>query len=388
MRTNLTDLGLVAALVLVAVGGVRTGFVVRTATWVGLVGGIVAAGWTVPTALAVLPPLAAGARVFTAVLTLGTTVSLVTTACQVLAAPVRRALDTGPLGAVDRALGAVGSAVAVGVVCWLLVPTAADVPGVVARQVRGSVLLGTLDAITPTPPDVVRGLRALIADDRVPDVFVGLAPSADVGPPPEALAVAPGVVALATEATVNVEVLGCDRRYEGSGVTVAPGTVLTNAHVVAGAEVVEVRLPDGSTRSAQVVVHDGERDLAVLAVTDHPQSPLAIADATIGAEAVVIGHPGGQDEARVAAARVERRATAVGRDITGATTAEREVLFLAARLRPGDSGAPVVDRDGRIVGLVFAISPDVPTTAYALDAEELRAVLATPWQPGVVGPCL
>jgi S1-C subfamily serine protease len=388
VRANLTDLLLLLTLVLAVVGGVRAGLVARVATWTGLVGGLMAATRTVPAVLAILPPLAGGMRVFAAVLTFGTTVSFVTMLTQVAAVPVRRALASGPMGAMDRAMGAVGSAVAIGAACWILLPTIADVPGAVSRQVRGSIVLGTLDALTPTPPDAVRGLRALLRDDRLPDVFVGLVPAPDVGPPPELLDVAPDVVAQATASTVNVEVIGCDRRYEGSGVTLGPSTVVTNAHVVAGAETVEVRLPDGSMRTAIVVVYDGDRDLAVLEVIDHPLVPLTIADASIGTGAVVIGHPGGQDIARAAPVRIERRAVAIGRDVTGATTAERVVLFLAARLRPGDSGAPVVDTAGRVVGIVFAISPDVETTAYALDADEVRAVLAAPRLPGVVGPCL
>jgi S1-C subfamily serine protease len=84
---------------------------------------------------------------------------------------------------------------------------------------------------------------------------------------------------------------------------------------------------------------------------------------------------------------VRQVASAVGRDIYGQDRTRREVLFLAASLRPGDSGSAFIDADGKVAGVAFAIAPDRPGTAYALDDSELRAALATPRQLGV-GPCV
>ena len=66
---------------------------------------------------------------------------------------------------------------------------------------------------------------------------------------------------------------------------------------------------------------------------------------------------------------------ALGRDIYGRGVASREILILAADVRRGDSGSAVVDPSGRVVGVLFAIAPDRPATAYALDADELRRLL-------------
>jgi len=318
----------------------------------------------------------------------GTVVSIVSALTVALAAPLRRSVARGTLGALDRGTGAVASVVALVLAVWLVAPTVADVPGAPARQVRGSLVIGTLDALTPPPPDAVRGLRSLLGDGRLPEVFAELVPAPDTGPPPDSLSIDAAALERALAATVNVEVIGCGARYEGSGVTLAAGTVVTNAHVVAGADRIDVRLPDGSTRSATVVVLDAARDLAVLDVDDHPQVPLELGTPEVGGEGVAIGHPGGQDVARVAPVRIDRRGPAIGRDLYGRETVERQLLFLAAALRPGDSGGPVVDPVGRVVGIVFAISPDDPTTAYALDVEEVRVALAAPRRPGEVGPCL
>ena len=86
--------------------------------------------------------------------------------------------------------------------------------------------------------------------------------------------------------------------------------------------------------------------------------------------------------------RIVDRRTALGRDIYGLDETEREVLFLAASLLPGDSGAPVIDQAGQVVGLVFAVNPDNDRSAYALDREEIDAVLAAPRITGATGRCL
>ncbi len=90
---------------------------------------------------------------------------------------------------------------------------------------------------------------------------------------------------------------------------------------------------------------------------------------------------------RAVPATVERERTTVGRDIYGDDRTRRQVLFLAARLRPGDSGAPVVGGGGGVVGVTFAIAPDQPAIAYAVDDDELRAVLSAPRVRGP-GPCI
>jgi S1-C subfamily serine protease len=65
------------------------------------------------------------------------------------------------------------------------------------------------------------------------------------------------------------------------------------------------------------------------------------------------------------------------------------VLILAAALRPGDSGSALIDRRGAVVGIAFAIAPDRPTVAYALQVEELGPVLAGDLSRRVdTGPCL
>lgn len=385
---NLLDLLLLVAIAVAVATGLRLGFLARAASLVGLAAGVALATVTVPYALSVSVDGQPAVRMFVGLLVLAVTVTVVATLFQALGLRLRRSVNGSPLSTLDRGAGAVAGIAMVLLLVWFLVPAAAVVPGSVARQVRTSAVVDAVVNATPPPPDTVQALRNLVATSRFPEVFADLQPAPDTGPPPEQIPVAAAVVDRATRSTVNVETDGCGRRFEGSGFTVAPGTVVTNAHVVAGSDGVEVRLPDGTLLPATVVVFDPDRDLAILEVAELPQEPLELASADVGTVGVVIGYPGGQDSARVAPAEVRDKRTALGRDIYGEERTEREVLFLAAELAQGDSGSPVVDADGRVVGVTFAISPDQPTSSFALDRTELDAALAAERRPGETGPCI
>jgi S1-C subfamily serine protease len=385
---NPVDLLLLGLLVLAVVGGVRAGFVHRLFTWTGLAIGVVLATQTVPFALSAVEAGDAAVRLFVGVLVLALTVAVCSVLFQSVGVRARARVEATSLSGLDRVVGGVAGAAAVVAVVWFLLPAAADVPGGVARAVRTSTIVTAIDRVTPEPPDAARTVRALIDQSRFPTVLADLGPTPVTGPPPDQIPVAAEVVDRATLATVNVEATGCGRRFEGSGVVLGPGVVVTNAHVIAGADSVRVRRTDGAVLDAVTVAFDPDRDLARLEVAGMDRDPLRLAPIEPDDQGVVIGYPGGQDVARVAPVRIEQRRTATGRDIYGQGATQREVLFLAAELQQGDSGSPVVDVEGRVTGIVFAISPDVRTTAYALDLPEVEAILDAPADPGETGRCI
>lgn len=382
------DIVLLACATVVILGGLRTGLLARVAAWTGLVLGLVLSSRTVPAALALADANDLPARTFVAMLTLVLTVSLTSALLQIASAPLRRLLTLGPLSLLDRALGAVASLTMFTLVVWLVLPTAAAVPGRVSTEVRGSAVLGVLDAATPAQPDLGRTIRALLGDDRFPDVFASLVPTPEPSAPPETVGIPPEALQRATRATARVQAVGCGRTFSGSGFAVDDEHVITNAHVVAGAREIDLIDIDGRSVGATVVVFDADRDLALLHAPSHALIPLEFADAEVGDIAAVIGYPGGQAEPRTAAVLIERWVTGVGRDIYGRGPTERSLYFLAAELRSGDSGAPLIDTDGRAIGAVFAVSPDVPTVAYALTTAELRAVLVAERSAGEAGRCI
>lgn len=373
---NLLDLALVAAAVSAVWGGYRAGFLTRLASWVGLIVGAFAATLVLPSVLSSieLPSptsrllLAATVLVFGAFL--GQAVGLI------LGQRVRRVLPAGAARVADRAVGAAAGGLGVLITAWLLLPSLADVPGWPARQARHSALAHFVDTTFPKPPDTVQALRRLVDERGFPRVFETLQPAPDVGVPPGDHGLSPEVVERVTRSTVKVMGEACRRVQEGSGFVAQQDVVVTNAHVVAGEERIEVLRPDGRRMVAAVAVFDPNRDLAVLHVPGLGQPALTRGAASTGTTGAVFGHPLGQEQVRPAPAGISEQARAVGRDIYNGHQTERSVFILASRLQSGDSGAALVDGDGRVVGVAFAVAPDRPGTAYALTVVELDGVLA------------
>ena len=386
---NLLDLLLVVIIVSAVVGGYRLGFLARATSWIGLVIGLLAASYFLPDIISSLQRYEPSSRfliaagVFLGAAFLGQAVGLV------LGANLHRALPLmGPIRQIDRGAGAAAGLAGVLVTIWLLTPSMADVPGWPARQARSSRVAQAVSDLLPEPPDTLGALRRLVGDDNFPHVFGRFEAAPNTGPAPAASGIALDRVARVIASTVKVEGIACGRQQEGSGFTVAEDTVVTNAHVVAGEGRTQVLRSDGRRVEAVVVAFDPDRDLAVLRVRDLGLPPLPIGSATVGATGAVFGHPRGQDEVEVSPAVIRQRVEAVGRDLYDSHSTRRQVYILAAELEPGDSGGGLVDVDGRVVGVAFAIAPDRPGTAYALTDEELTAVIAQPRRRADTGPCL
>jgi S1-C subfamily serine protease len=387
---NLLDLILLAAFAVAAVGGYRLGFLARVASWIGLGIGLFVAARLLPTLLDAFSGPDPAAKFFLAGGILISGAFLGQALGLILGHMVRRAIPVGPAAAVDRAVGAVVGLLGVTVMVWFLTPAMADVPGNVARQARTSVIARGIAGFLPQPPDTLQTLRSLVGDNRFPQVFESLKPAPEVGPPPSQLSMSVDLVDHVKASTVKVSGIACRRIQEGSGFAIAPDTIVTNAHVVAGERSTEVLRPDGRTLKAVVVLFDSDRDLAILRVAGLGQQPLPVTSAKVGENGAVFGHPNGQTPLRVAPAAIRQRVDARGRDLYDSHATSRDVWILAADLHPGDSGSALTDTRGDVVGVAFAIAPDKPGTSYALTYKELTGALAEPRQPAgaSTGPCL
>lgn len=289
---------------------------------------------------------------------------------------------------VDRVGGSFAGVAGTAISLWLLLPAAVDVPGVVAQMVRNSRIAQAIDSTAPKPPNTLRALRGLVGEGQFPQVFEALRPAPKLGPPPIASGLSDEVATQVSASTVRVEGPACDRTQEGSGFVVAPELVVTNAHVVAGEDKTELIRTDGEHIKAKVIYFDPNRDLALLDAPNIDRNPLPMGVANVGTIGAVFGYPGG-GPLELSPFEVREQVTAVGRDLYDSSQTRRKVLILASSLAPGDSGSALVDAAGRLVGVAFAIAPDRPGTAYALDLDELQAVLDAPRSSVVdTGPCL
>jgi S1-C subfamily serine protease len=385
------DLAIIGAIALAALGGYRLGLLARAASWVGMALGLFAGFKLLPEVIKLFDNPDASSRLGITLMVLIAGAFMGQALGLLVGMRIHAIIPFGPLRIVDKTGGAVFAGFGVLLVAWaLVVPSMRDVAGWPAKQVRNSVIARALNDAAPEPPQAFKRLRRLVGENGFPSVFNNLRPTPDPGPAPVSTALSPAVIAKVSASTVKVEGEACHRIQEGSGFAVAAETVITNAHVVAGVKSPRVLRPsDGRRLAATVVVYDSDRDLAVLKVRGLSEAPLPLGTGKAGDQGAVFGHPGGQNAIQVAAASVSQRVQAVGRDLYDTHTTRRDVFILASVLHPGDSGGPLANINGTVIGVAFAIAPDKPDTAYALTTKEIQGALAEQSPtPVSTGACL
>jgi S1-C subfamily serine protease len=241
-------------------------------------------------------------------------------------------------------------------------------------------VLAQVDEVAPTwLKSVPTRLSALLDTSGLPDVLqpFGRTPIVAVEAPDAALA-GDAVVAATRPSVVKIRGVApsCQKVLEGSGFVVSPNRVMSNAHVVAGSESVTVEA-DGQSYEASVVSYDPDADISILDVPNLPSAPLAFADAPAetGTDAVVMGYPGGGDFVATPA-RVREIIELKGPDIYRTTTVTREVYTVRGTVRQGNSGGPMIDRGGQVLGVVFGAAVDDADTGFVLTGKEVSRQLA------------
>jgi S1-C subfamily serine protease len=175
---------------------------------------------------------------------------------------------------------------------------------------------------------------------------------------------------------VRGEAQSCNKILEGSGFVVAPNKVMTNAHVIAGAETVSVDV-SGKTYAAQVVSYDPLQDISILDVPDLSARPLPLAEYTAGTgtDALVLGFPGA-DSFQASPAQVRELVEINGPDIYHSTSVTRQVYVLIGSFRQaGSSGSAVVDLNGHVLGVYFGAESHDSTTGFAITAAQVAPQL-------------
>ena len=373
------DLVVLAVTVLAALGGYRIGFLGRVVSWVGLAAGIYVAARLLPTVFRHMQTSTASTLVIVAIAILVGGGMVGQALGMVAGGRLHHVLPIGPLRLVDRLVGGVVGAAGVLTVVWLLVPTLAAAPGALARAVGNSVVARAISRDLPAPPPALDVLRRIIGNGN-PEVFAALGPAVPVGSPPVADPLNAALVASVSASTVKVQGQACQSIYDGSGFVVGSNLVITNAHVVAGEKpgATTVISPSGQVLPAQVVSYDPSIDLALLSVPGFGAPSLPLGTPTVGAAGAVFGHPNGQAALAVTPARVAAVQEAVGPNIYGVHNTKRSILVMASDLARGDSGGAVVNPQGAVVGVAFAISAQQAGTSYALNTSEVRTFLAEP----------
>lgn len=370
----MTDFTLVDVLALLVTAlaiffGWRSGFIVQAFALVGFIGGLAVMVLVAPhlaQPLSDVEPLLRTGIVLMAVAGIVLAGQGIGSAAGVA---IRRSLGQGVLGGLDQGAGAIFGLLRGVFVVWLLGGLLGVFPvPVLAAEARQSLILRALNTRLPSPVILAAELGRVIEAAGLPDVFVGAPPPAELPAGGPTLAEAEEIAADARRSTVRVEATACGNFLTGTGFAADPDSIVTNAHVVAGAERVWISYDGELDRHRAEVVHfDPALDVAVLSVDGLGEEPLPFAEAppSRGEPAAAIGFTGGGRQ-RLIPAVISRVIDAVGRDIYGNQIVARDVIELRADVAPGDSGGPLLLADGTVGGVTFSESRSDAEIGYAL----------------------
>ncbi|SIS38702.1 Colicin V production protein [Corynebacterium appendicis CIP 107643] len=377
MTALIVDFALVVLFGAALAGGWRQGAFSSAFAALGVVAGLVvglgAAG------LLVRVPDVTSMRVLLLLATVVTFVGVGNIVGATVGAAVRDRLRSKSTQAWDSAVGSLLQLFMAVVVAWVVaVPVAANAGEPLGSAVRGSRILGAVDSAVPEwgnkGPEYIARLIDVTGLPPLVSPFQGGGAEVEA---PDPDSIDPGLVEDVRPSVVHVlgDAESCSRHLSGSGFVSAPDYVVTNAHVVAGTESVELDTVLGLKR-ATVVLYDPEVDIAVLHVPNLGLEPLPTAPgaAKSGDDAMVLGFPAGGPFA-VSPVRVRERLNISGPDIYAAGRTEREALTLRGSIRQGNSGGPLLSPTGEVLGVVFGTAVDGNETGYALTIRQMQQVV-------------
>lgn len=371
---HLVDIAIVLLLIGACWRGQELGFIRQLLSTVGFFSGLLLGAFLEPHIIH-LAHTAGGRILLTIGITFGTAL-LALTLGEFLGVLLKQRLQfQNWLDRIDNGLGTVLGGLSTIALIWLsaIVLVALPYPSLQAN-IHSSSIISFVNHYLPPAPNVVADLGHLITPNGFPNVFIGSEPSSTPTtlPTPAALAAA---VAHDRQSIVKVEGEGCGGIVEGSGFVVESDLIVTNAHVVAGIATPYVVDAHG-THSATPIWFDPNLDLAVLRVHNLAGAPLTFSATTIshGTPGGVLGYPGGGPFTADTAAVLDMF-TAVGRNIYNQGHTTRQVYAIQATVVPGNSGGPLVDLNGNVMGIVFATSTTTNNTGYALATPQVISEL-------------
>ena len=361
---NFLDVLIALFVVVVVLRGARTGFLAGVFSLVGVVVGASVGSRIAPS---LMPEN--GNPIYGAGITLGSIIAfaiLGEVVARTIGGSIRDRLSSPTSEALDGLGGAaLGFALSL-VMVWAV--------GVFALQSQ------PLAGLHPAVQDsrILKALNERMPSGLLTRAVADLEPLPQIrGPEPEVAAPEGSIVRdpdvrAASARTLRVTGMACGYGVEGSGWVAGPNLVITNAHVVAGETATQVQVGEaGRFLPAKVVVFDEKNDIAVLRVNALDLTPLRLAVPRPGQAAAVIGFPedGPLD---IEPARTGTTQRVVSSDAYDRGPVERIVTSFRVYVRPGNSGGPAVNANGRVVATIFASRADSDNSGYGVPSRIFR----------------
>lgn len=377
---NWVDVLVVLVALVAAVSGAKQGVVVALPAFLGVLGGAIIGIRIAPSVVDMFKNPAA--KVAFAVATVVFLVALGETVGVWIGHSIKGRIRSDKLAGADHGLGALVQGAVVFLVAWLIALPLTSVSGLpgLSSAISHSVVLGWVNDHSPAwAAKLPRDLRKLFDTSGLPAIVepFNKTPEASVKPPEKKLQRSDTVQeAKKSILKIRGDAPSCSRLLEGSGFVVAPHRVMTNAHVVAGTSRVNVQT-SGRSYSGTVVHFDPEKDVAIIAVPSlsAPALHFAPVEGETGDNAIVLGYP--LDGPYTAtAARIRQRITLQGPDIYESHTVGRDVYTVRGKVRSGNSGGPMLNPYGDVLGVVFGASVQDPDTGFTLTSKEVATEVA------------
>ncbi len=372
------DIAIIGVALIAAISGWRSGALGSLMSFIGVVLGAIAGVMLAPHVVGLVD--SPRGKLFTALLLILALVVVGEVAGVVLGRAVRGSIRSGPVRVIDSLIGVGLQLLVVLVAAWLLgSPLTTSNQTSLAAAARDSKVITEVDKYAPNWLRAVPNrVSALLNTSGLPEVLEPLRPPVPAVDEPDASLADSLVVAKSRPSVVKIRGVAssCQKVLEGTGFVIAPNRVMSNAHVVAGSDSVTVEA-DGKTYDATVVSYDPDADISILDVPTLPQQPLVFADqpAKTGTDAVVLGFPGGGDFVATPA-RVREIIELSGPDIYKSKTVNREVYTIRGIVRQGNSGGPMINRAGQVIGVVFGAGVDDNDTGFVMTTDEVSRQLA------------
>lgn len=270
---------------------------------------------------------------------------------------------------------------AVGTLAVIILGAAAfteTLPGTAREQLRASAIIGTITSHVQLPA-AVYNLASLREPFSEPVVFSGtetVFTATATAPISSSYADLDAAAARVQESVVKITVWGCGSVATGSGFVVDSRHVLTNAHVVAGSD--RISLANGNrTLVGTVVWFDPRLDAALLYTqSDLDGAPLHLSTG-IAQPGTIAAHLGATPDSGIETGDVVvlELVNATGYDIFRREQVSRQVYALRGDVIPGNSGGPVIDASGNVIGVTIGHSTTQNRTGYAIAATQVTDLI-------------